>query len=161
MAQMTLPICNPLLPAYVVNKCRMDTAFSRLVQKLGVGREGHCLGLDGGVDGDPLQIRRAKSAATMSGGQALLDQRCDLVGTHPLAPARHRGAIDRQNMLKERLASEKLEIRVLDPALADQLVGQVVDVLEKMKPHHHPRRNADADVLDGEHREQTREFGHS
>src|SRR5579862_4578364 len=36
------------------------------------------------------------------------------------------------------LPSEVLEIRIVDPALADVLVGQAVDVLEQQKPDHEP-----------------------
>jgi hypothetical protein len=47
-----------------------------------------------------------------------------------LAPARQRGALERQFVLEELLTAEELIIRVLDPALAQDLVGEVVGVLE-------------------------------
>jgi hypothetical protein len=43
-------------------------------------------------------------------------------------------------VLKERLAAKILEIRVLDPALAQSLVGQIIAVLEDREPRHQPRR---------------------
>src|SRR5438477_2469538 len=43
-------------------------------------------------------------------------------------------------MLEELLAAEELVIGVLDPALAQHLVGEVVGVLEDRKPRHQPRR---------------------
>ena len=43
-------------------------------------------------------------------------------------------------MLEELLAAEELVIGVLDPALAQHLVGQVVRVLEDRQPRHQPRR---------------------
>src|SRR4051812_49035157 len=43
-------------------------------------------------------------------------------------------------MLEELLAAEELVIGVLDPTLAQHLVGEVVGVLEDRQPRHHPRR---------------------
>ncbi len=43
-------------------------------------------------------------------------------------------------MLKELLAAEQLEIRVLDPAFAQPLVREVVHVFEDRQPRHQPRR---------------------
>jgi hypothetical protein len=60
--------------------------------------------------------------------------------SHPLAPARQRGAIKNQAVLEKLLATEVLEVRVLYPALAQHLVGQIVAVLEDRKPRHQPRR---------------------
>jgi hypothetical protein len=42
----------------------------------------------------------------------------------------------RECVLEELLASEELEIWVVDPALAHPLVGQPVDVLEQQQPDH-------------------------
>lgn len=47
-------------------------------------------------------------------------------------------ALVRKPVLKERLAGEVLEIRIIDPALAHTLVGQVIDGLEQQKPAHEP-----------------------
>ncbi len=43
-------------------------------------------------------------------------------------------------MLEELLPAEELVIGVLDPALAQDLVGEVVGVLEDREPRHQPRR---------------------
>ena len=43
-------------------------------------------------------------------------------------------------MLEELLAAEVLVIRVLDPVLAQRLVGEVLHVLEDGKPRHQTRR---------------------
>src|ERR1035441_1701784 len=59
---------------------------------------------------------------------------------HALAPARQRGAVGHQPVLKELLAAEVLVIRVLDPLLAQRLVGEVLHVLEDGKPRHQTRR---------------------
>jgi hypothetical protein len=42
-------------------------------------------------------------------------------------------------VLKELLTAEELEIRVLDPALAEHLVGEVVQVLHNGEPRHQSR----------------------
>jgi hypothetical protein len=43
-------------------------------------------------------------------------------------------------MLEELLAAEELEIRVLNPTVAQHLVGEVVHVFEDCEPRHQPRR---------------------
>src|SRR5271155_4336250 len=50
--------------------------------------------------------------------------------SHPLAPARQRRAVERQLVLEELLAAEQLVIGILDPAGAQILVGEIVQVLE-------------------------------
>jgi hypothetical protein len=45
----------------------------------------------------------------------------------------HVGALVWEDVLEELLAGEVLEIRVVDPALADAFVGQGVDVLEQQQ----------------------------
>ena len=52
---------------------------------------------------------------------------------NPIAPARHRGAVERQLVAEERLAAKGLEGRVLDPLGADLFVGQGLDVLEQVQ----------------------------
>ena len=46
------------------------------------------------------------------------------------------GALVWKGVLEERLAGEVLEVRIVDPALADALVGQPVDVFEQQQPDH-------------------------
>ena len=72
--------------------------------------------------------------------QAFLDQRDELLLAHPLAPARQRRTVEHQRVPKELLAAEQLIIGVLDPALAQNLVGKVVHVLEDRKARHQTRR---------------------
>jgi len=72
--------------------------------------------------------------------QALLEQGDELLLTHALAPARQRRAIEHQPVLEELLAAEVLVIGVLDPALAQHLIGQVIAVLEDRQPRHQPCR---------------------
>ena len=62
--------------------------------------------------------------------EAFLQQRGDLLLTQPLAPAGQRRAIERQVMPEHHLATEILEIRVLDPPVAQRLVREIVHVLE-------------------------------
>src|SRR6478609_8699354 len=45
-------------------------------------------------------------------------------------------ALVRESVLEELFAGEKLEIRVLDPALAHPLIGHPVNVLEQQQPDH-------------------------
>ena len=59
---------------------------------------------------------------------------------HAVAPARQRRAIEHQPVLEELLAAEELVIGVLDPALAQHLVGEVIGVLEDGQPRHQSRR---------------------
>jgi hypothetical protein len=57
-------------------------------------------------------------------------QRLQPLLAHAGAPARQRRAIEHQPMLEELLAAEVLVIRVLDPALAQHFIGQIISVLE-------------------------------
>jgi len=43
-------------------------------------------------------------------------------------------------VLEELLTAEVLEVRVLDPALAQHLIGQIITVLEDRQPRHQSRR---------------------
>ena len=113
-----------------------DQPLARPMHQLGVGRERHRLGLDRGVDDDLGKVGRFGSASARGDVQALLDQRDELLLAHALAPARHRRAVERQRVLKELLAAEQLIIGVLDPALAQNLVGQIVHMLEDRQARH-------------------------
>src|SRR3954453_3391795 len=90
----------------------------------------NCLLLDGGVHNDPLEIFGLDRSSSMGHREALLQQRGDLLLTQPLAPAGQRRAIERQVMPEHHLATEILEIRVLDPPVAQRLVREIVHVLE-------------------------------
>ena len=71
--------------------------------------------------------------------QALLDQRHEMFLAEPLAPARQRGALERQRVLEALLAAEVLVIRILDSARAQHLVRQIVHVLEDQQTRHQPK----------------------
>jgi hypothetical protein len=110
----------------------------RRMQELGVGREGDRLRLDGGVHSDALEVLRAQRARVMRHAQALGQKQFELVA-EPLAPVAQVRALMREGVLEKLLAGEVLEIRVVDPALADLFVGQREHVLEQQKPDHEPR----------------------
>ena len=59
----------------------------------------------------------------------------------------------REGVLEELFASEVLEIRVVDPALAHPLIGQAVNVLEQQQPDHEAGRDAGPAVLAVERRD--------
>ena len=73
--------------------------------------------------GDPRQVRGAPRAAVVCHPQALGQQQLELVA-QALAPVAEIGTPVREGVLEERLAGEVLEVRVVDPALADALVRQ-------------------------------------
>ena len=114
--------------------------LARPVQKLGIGGEHHVLGLHRGVDDHPRQLGRLDRLGPGGDRQALLQQRLQPLLAHAVAPARQRRAIEHQPVLEELLAAEELVIGVLDPALAQHLVGQVIGVLEDRQPRHQSRR---------------------
>src|SRR5262245_22493899 len=72
--------------------------------------------------------------------QALGQQKLEL-GAEPLTPMAQVGALVRKAVLEELLASEVLEIGVIDPALAHLFVGQTKDVLEQHQSDHEAGRN--------------------
>jgi hypothetical protein len=72
--------------------------------------------------------------------QAFLQQRLQPFLAHAVAPTRHRRAVEHQPMLEELFAAEELVIGVLDPALAQHLVGEIIGVLEDRQPRHQSRR---------------------
>jgi hypothetical protein len=59
----------------------------------------------------------------------------------------------REGVLEELFASEVLEIRVVDPALAHPLIGQAVNVLEQQQPDHEADRDAGPAILAVERRD--------
>ena len=65
--------------------------------------------------------------------QAFSEQKLQLVA-EPLAPMAQVRALVREGVLEKLLPGEVLEIGVVDPALAQLLVGQSEDVLEQQKP---------------------------
>src|SRR5215471_17903664 len=104
----------------------------RRMDQLGIGREGNGLGLHGGVHRHPLEIARAQRAGLVRHPQALGQQELQLVA-EPLAPMAEVASLMRELVLEKLKAGEVLEIRIIDPALADVLIGQAVDVLEQQQ----------------------------
>ena len=93
-------------------------ALACAMHQLGVRRKGNRLLLHGRVDDHLPEVRGLGGSHAGRDGQALLDQRDELVLPHALAPARQRRAVERKLMTEELLAAEQLVVRVLDPALA-------------------------------------------
>lgn len=58
----------------------------------------------------------------------------------PFAPMAHAGALMRQTMLEERLASKILKIRIVHPALPQLLIREAIGRLQKEHPDHEPDR---------------------
>jgi hypothetical protein len=75
------------------------------------------------------EIRHLQCFRAHGDAQGFLQHGIEPVFAHPLAPPRQRRAVERQFVAEERLATEQLEIRVLDPAVAQPFVGQIVRVL--------------------------------
>ena len=131
-----------------IGLAQLDAGFLRqphqdlagAVQKPRLGREHDVLGLHRGVDNDAVEIGRLDRLGPGGNRQALLEQRLQLLLAHALAPARQRGAIEHQAVLEELLAAEELVIGVLYPALAQDLIGEVVGVLEDRQSRHQSRR---------------------
>src|ERR1700730_12516486 len=110
------------------------------VQKLGIGRKRDVLGLDRGVDDDAGEIARLHRLGLDRHRQALLQERLQPLFSHSLAPACQRRAIEWQLVPEELFPTKMLEIRVLHPALAQDLIAYVIGVLEDSKTSHELRR---------------------
>jgi len=122
-AKIGLPQLDPVLPRQAVEP------LDRRVQQLGIGREADGLRLHGGIDRDPLEVLAAQRAGLVRHPQAFGQQQLQLVAK-PLAPVAQVRALVRERVPKKLFAGEVLEIRVVDPALADPLIGQPINVLE-------------------------------
>src|SRR3954465_13222571 len=59
----------------------------------------------------------------------------------------------REGVLKELFAGEELEIRVVNPALANALIGQSVSVLEQQQADHEPGLDPEPAILAVERRD--------
>ena len=87
------------------------------------------------VDRDRLEVLAAQRAGLARYPQTLGQQQLQLVA-EPLAPMAQVRALVRERALEELFAGEVLEMRVVDPALADPLIGQSVNVFEQQQPDH-------------------------
>jgi hypothetical protein len=115
-------------------------AFPGPVHQPGVGRERDRLLLDRGVHDHLPEVGGFGSPGAGRDRKAFLEKGHQPLFAHPLAPARQRRAVEGQRVPEELLAAEQLEIRVLEPALAQHLVGDIVQVLEDRQARHQPRR---------------------
>jgi hypothetical protein len=115
-------------------------ALAGPMHQLGVGRKGDRFLLHGCVDDDLPEVGGLGGSHPRGDGQALLNERDQLVLAHALTPAGQRRTVERERVAEELLAAEQLIIRVLDPALAQDLVGEVAHVLEDGQAGHQPRR---------------------
>src|SRR5262245_44532382 len=77
----------------------------------------------------------------MRHAQALGQEKFQL-GAEALAPIAPVRALVRRFALEELLASEVLEVRVIDPAFAYAFIGQAINMLEQKKPDDKPCRNS-------------------
>jgi hypothetical protein len=117
------------------------TSFSdRAVDEPCVGRMGDRLLLHVGVHHDPFEIFGLDRLRPVRNRKVFLQQRRNLLFTQPLAPARQGRAIERRLVPEHHFPAEVLEIRVLHPARAQHLVGEIVHVLEDEQSGHQPRR---------------------
>ena len=119
---------------------QIDQLLDRPVDEPRVGRMRNRLLLHGGVHHHPLEIFGLDRPGPVRHRKALLQQRGDLLLAQPLAPARQRRAIERRLVAEHHFAAEVLKIRVLHPAVAQRLVGEIVHVLEDEQSGHQPRR---------------------
>ena len=110
--------------------------FDRPQDQMAVGRVRHRLGLNRGVDRDPFQLPFIHSLCLDGHGDGFGKQRLQVIGPDPLAPAGHRGAVNRQPVLEVRLAAEGLKVWVLQPGRTGLLVGETLHVLEQMQSGH-------------------------
>src|ERR1700722_10522433 len=109
---------------------QIDQLLDGAVGEPGIGRMRDRLLLHGGVHHDPFEILGLDRPGPVGHRKAFLQQRDELLLAQPLAPAGQRRAIERQLVPEYYFAAEILEIRVLDPPVAQRLVGQIVHVLE-------------------------------
>src|SRR3954466_5844856 len=93
-----------------------------------------------------------RNAGLVRHPQALGQQRLQLVA-EPLAPMAQVRALVREGVLKELFAGEELEIRVVNPALANALIGQSVSVLEQQQADHEPGLDSGPAILAVERRD--------
>lgn len=89
-----------------------------------------------GIDCDALKLSLTYGLGLHSHRDRFGQQGVQIIRPDPLAPARHRGAVDRQAMLEMRLAPEGLEVGIFQPGCAGLFVRQSLHVLEQMQPGH-------------------------
>ena len=108
---------------------RIDQLLPADFQQAAVGRMGNCLLLHRGVDDHPLEMPGPDGLEVLGRRDGLRQQFLDPGLVEMVSVARQRRRITGQAGLEEHLAAEVLPVGVLQPALADRLVGEVVGVL--------------------------------
>jgi len=124
-----------------------DQFRPRLLVEPCVRRMGDVLFHDGRVDGDAREAIVIHRAGRPAGLDRLREQPLRTFFTDSVAPAAERGRMDRRLVLKERLASKMLEIRILDPAGDHGIIRQPVDMLQIHQPCHQPGMRRRAPLL--------------
>jgi hypothetical protein len=119
-----------------------DQGLAAAMIQPGIEGMGDRLGLDRGVDADPLKALLFDRFAPPSRGDRLLQQQLDAVLADAPAPADQRARIDRYLELQVIEAAEVLPVRILDPARDHLLVGEAKGVLQVAEPDHQPDRDA-------------------
>ena len=104
----------------------------------GVCGEGGRLLLHGRIDNHLGEVRWSRGTRSRRGRKALLQERVRLLLAHALTPARQRRALERKLVAKELLAAEELIIRIIQPALAQDFIGEIVRVLQDRQARHEP-----------------------
>jgi hypothetical protein len=105
-----------------------------------VRRKGDGLLLHGGVDDDLGEVGRLRRTGSGRDRKALLNEGRELLLAHALTPARQRRAVEGELVLEKLLAAKELEIGVLQPTIAQCLVGEIMRVLQDRQARHEPRR---------------------
>src|SRR5262245_38323025 len=132
------PIALAQLNAFVFGQ--IDQLLDCAMGEPRIGRMCDRLFLHGGVHHDPLEILGLDRLRLVRHREALLQQCGELLFTQPLTPTGERRAIKRQLVSEHHFPTEVLVIRVLYPAIAQLLVGEVVRMLEDEQPGDQPRR---------------------
>ena len=78
----------------------------------------------------------------MGHAQALRQEQVELAAQAP-APVAEPGALVPDPVLEEALAGEVLEIRIVQPALPDALVGEPIGLLQQKDPNQSPVKNSE------------------
>jgi hypothetical protein len=135
-----------------------DEDLDATAQQLAVGGVGDRLGLDGGGDGDALEVLLLDGPGAPRGGQGLGEQQCEPLGPDAPAPAGPGGAVERQRVLEVGFAAGQLDIRAVEVAGADGVIRQPIHVLEQVQADHQAGRQAGAaDAVAVERAERFRE----
>jgi hypothetical protein len=100
------------------------------------------------------QRARLGGTSALRGGERLGEQQLEPLGADALAPAGHRGAVERQGVLDVALAAEELDRGAVEEARADGLIGEAVHVLDEVQPDHEAGgQSGPADAVAGERAE--------